>query len=232
MSQHSQRTQDGPSAASIIVGAALTIGAVAVAGWVIAGSALDGRHLAGYGGWMLLALLLAGQTIVRAAEWQVIRERIRDREDAEREAAEQRAQQDAEHRAAVTGTWRGDGPGQELTVRLDDEGNLVVQGWLSDHWQQQEERIWSQDVSGLSEMVLELERSGELGPVNDAGTVFVRTLLDLGAWPLPSFDQLEHELAPEGGQRAFRYGGPIWDGTGMRDWTKRDGDTQVVSQTA
>lgn len=208
MSQHSQRTQDGPSVASIIAGTALVVGAVAVAGWVIAGSALDGRHLAGYGGWMLLALLLAYQTIVRAAEWQVIRERIRDREDAEREAAEQRAQQDAEHRAAVTGTWRGDGPGQELTVRLDDKGNLVVQGWLSDHWQQQEERIWSQDVSGLSEMVGELERSGELGPVNDAGTIFMRTMLDLGAWPIPSFEQLE------------------------RDWTKRDGDTQVVSQTA
>jgi len=209
MSQHSQRTQNGPSMASIVAGAVFTLVDVAIGMWIIAGSGLDGRHVTGYIGWMVLAVLLGGRTIVRLAEWQSIREQVRDRERGEREAAERQAQQEAEHRAVVTGTWTGDGPGQVLTVRLDDEGNLVVQGWLSDHWQQHDERIWSQDVAGLSEMVGELERSGELAPVSDEGTIFVRTLLDLGAWPLPSFDEIEHELAPEGSPRAFRYGGPL-----------------------
>jgi hypothetical protein len=208
MSQHSQRTQDGPSAASIIAGAALTIGAVVVAGWVIAGSALDGRHLAGYGGWMLLALLLAGQTIVRAAEWQSIREQARDQESRRREAEAEAARQEQERRAKATGVWRGDGPGQVLTVRLNENGFLVVQGWLSDYWHQHEERTWSHPIEELTDLVQELENSGELKPADDEGTIFMRTLLDLGAWPLPSFDEIE------------------------RDWTKRDGDTQVVSQTA
>jgi hypothetical protein len=208
MSQHSQRTQNGPSMASVIVGVILTLGAVGVGMWVISGSGLDGRHVTGYVGWMALGVLLGGQAIVRLAEWQSIREQARDRERGEREAAERQAEQDAARQARVTGTWTGDGPGQVLTVRMDEEGNLVVRGWLSDHWQQHDERIWSQDVAGLAEMVQELERSGELAPVDDEGTIFMRTLLDLGVWPLPSFAEIE------------------------RDWTKRDGDTQVVSQTA
>jgi hypothetical protein len=208
MSQHSQRTQAGPSMTSIVTGAVFTLVDVAIGMWIIAGSGLDGRHVTGYIGWMVLAVLLGGRTIVRLAEWQSIREQARERRRRLEQEAVRAAQEAVERQAKVTGTWTGDGPGQVLTVRLDDEGNLAVQGWLSDHWQQQDERIWSYPVGELVEMVRELERSGELGPVNDEGTVFMRTMLDLGAWPLPSFDELE------------------------RDWSRRDGDTQVVSQTA
>jgi len=193
---------------SVIAGVVLTLGAVGVGMWVIAGSGLDGRHVTGYIGWMALAVLLGGQAIFRLAEWQSIREQAREQEHRRREAEAEEARQEQERRAKATGVWRGDGPGQVLTVRLNENGFLVVQGWLSDHWQQHEERTWSHPIEELTDLVQELENSGELKPADDEGTIFVRTLLDLGAWPLPSFDEIE------------------------RDWTKRDGDTQVVSQTA
>lgn len=194
--------------ASILTGAALVTAAVLVAWWIISGSGLDGRHLSGYLGWMLLAAMLTGQTAVRLGEYVAAHDRVRDREAEVERAAVHAAQEAVERRAAATGTWTGDGPGQRLTVRQDDAGHLVVQGWLSDHWQQHEERIWSRGTDGLAEIVRELERSGELAPVDDPGTVFVRALLDLGAWPLPSFGDIE------------------------RDWSRRDGDTVVVGRTA
>jgi hypothetical protein len=208
MSQHSQRTQNGPSMASIVAGAVFTLVDVAIGMWIISGSGLDGRHVTGYIGWMVLAVLLGGRTIARLAEWQSIREQAREQDSRRWEAEAEAARQEQERRAKATGVWRGDGAGQVLTVRLNENGFLVVQGWLSDHWQQHEERTWSHPIEELTDLVQELENSGELKPADDEGTIFMRTLLDLGAWPLPSFDEIE------------------------RDWTKRDGDTQVVSQTA
>ena len=192
----------------ILAEAGLILGAVAVAWEIISGSGLDGRHVTGYVGWMLFAALMTGRTAVRLGEYMAIRERdIRKRNEDAWDVA-RAAQEAAQARAATTGTWTGDADGMVLTVRMDSAGRLVVQGWLSDHWQQGEERVWSQDPAGLADMVGEMERSGELAPVDDAGTVFIRAMLDLGAWPIPSFDEIE------------------------RDWSARDGDTQVVPRTA
>lgn len=199
---------------SVIAGAVFTLVDVSIGMWVISGSGLDGRHVTGYIGWMALAVLLGGRTIVRLAEWQSIREQAREQESRRREAEAEAGRQEQERRAKATGVWRGDGPGQVLTVRLNENGFLVVQGWLSDHWQQHEERTWSHPIEELTDLVQELENSGELKPADDEGTIFMRSLLDLGAWPLPSFDELEHELAPEGSPRAFRYGGPLHNAAG------------------
>lgn len=194
MSQHSQRTQNGPSMASIIIGAALVIGAVSVAGWVISGSGLDGRHIVGYAGWMVLAIGMAAQTITQLADYLVIREKMCDQEAEAYEAAVLAGEKERARREALTGTWTGDGPGQALTVRADC-GQLIVRGWLSEHWQQHDERIWARNVEGLTEIVRELERSGEMKPADDEGTKYMREVLRLGGWPLPSFEELERELA-------------------------------------
>lgn len=198
MSRHDKRTQNGPSVVSIVTGAGLVLGSVAVAWWVISGSGLDGRHVAGYAGWMLLAALLTGQTAVRLADWTRAAER-------RREAATQAPEPGED---VVCGTWSGDAPGMMLWVTLRGD-QFWVKGWLSEHWQVREERLWWLEEScPLRGVLREIEDSGEMSPTDDDGTRFIRALLDLGAWPVPSFDEIE------------------------RDWGRRDGDTQVVAQTA
>lgn len=179
MSQHSQRTQRGPSVASIVgtgVAALAAVGTSTLVVWMPGEP--DRWHIVGAAGWTVLAWMLTGQAVVRHTERQVARDRVR-REQDRRERQEDAAR---EVRRINTGTWQGDAIGQVLTVRYEPEtGEFYAEGWLGDHFQVYPERLWS-DRATLVQALSELETTGELEPVDDEGTRAVRARLDLPGW--------------------------------------------------
>lgn len=171
MSQHRQATDPGPS--RLAVAATFLAATAGIAGtfWILAAPGDDPRHLTGGVFGFFLSLLLVGQ-------WS--------RLQGEREAARRRVQRQeraAERRAAevigTTGMWTGDHPGQVLSVRYDRAtGAYFAQGWLGDHWQLGPETRWY-NVRLLTEVLTELETTGELRPVADDGTRVIRAWLRL-----------------------------------------------------
>lgn len=207
MSQHSQRTQHGPSWASIITGAVLVAGAVAVSTWITTSPALTWREATGAAGWSLLAMLLTGQVVGRVVERKIVEDRVkREAERLDRQVSAAR-----EVRRVNTGTWQGDAVGQVLTVRYDPEdGTFYAEGWLGDHFQLYPERAWH-DRATLVQTLAELETTGELEPVDDEGTRGIRARLDLPGW-----DREPEQPEP------VRYDEPDNAGTGRRWEDERD----------
>ncbi|AAT36820.1 Pas72 [Actinoplanes phage phiAsp2] len=169
MSQHSQRTQRGPSVASIAGTGVAALAAVVASTLVVwMPSEPDWWHIAGAAGWTVLAWMLTGQAVVRHVE---------------RRAAEDRAERAItkiqRERALNTGTWEGEVPGEVLTIRYEPrDGSYWAEGWISDHWQIRPETVWS-DRATLVHTLRELERSGEMTPWEDEGTRAVRARLDI-----------------------------------------------------
>jgi hypothetical protein len=185
MSQHSQRTQQGPSWASIIAGAVLVLAAVAVSTWISSSDTLTWREVAGMAGWTLLAVLLTGQVVGRLVERKIQDDRVK--------RAEERQRADRERNTA---TWEGDA-GEKLTIRYEPEtGRYLAEGWISDHWQIHPETEWK-DRATLVNTLAELELSGEMTPWDDEGTRAVRARLDLPDWD----EELESVTQPAGEPR-------------------------------
>jgi hypothetical protein len=169
MSQHSQRTQQGPSVASIVVTGVFALVAVVASTLVVwMPSEPDWWHIAGAAGWTVLAWMLTGQAVVRHVE---------------RRAAEDRAERAIvkiqRERALNTGTWEGEVPGEVLTIRYEPStGAYWAEGWISDHWQIRPETVWA-DRATLIQTLRELEHSGEMTAWDDEGTRAVRARLDI-----------------------------------------------------
>lgn len=178
MSQHRQDIPTEPSrwwivaydgAAAVVVGFVAAVIGDEVWTWVHLVAVLFGVFTAA------VFLALGGHKVLQRGEARLALVRRQERED--RRAAAEHAE-----RVRQTGTWRGDLVGEVLTVRWDPGTRTYwVQGWLSDHWQQREERPWA-DLETLAATLTELERSGELSPVDDEGTRAVRARLDLPGW--------------------------------------------------
>jgi hypothetical protein len=77
VSNHRQATALRPSLASIWFGALATLTTIALSIWVLWGPTMDSRHVMGCALGMLLATLMAAQTIVRAIDRDTARERQR-----------------------------------------------------------------------------------------------------------------------------------------------------------
>lgn len=158
--------------ASIAVSAAATIAVIILSFYVITGPVTDQRHLIGAGLGFLLGVLMTGQVVVRVTERQIATEQVRARQERIRR-----------ERALNTGTWLGDQPGQELTVRWDAEmRRYLIRGWISRRTTVDSEREWSASLDDLATMLTEIEASGDLGPIDDAGTRSVRARLALPGW--------------------------------------------------
>lgn len=139
MSQHSQRTQFGPSGASIAAGAAVVLGSAVATGYMISGLSVSLRDLMGFALGVGFTAVLAYHVLVMAGERAVARDREL-RLSAERKAA-QRARQEAAGRADAgeLEAWRNATVGlldAYLTGRaLDFRGEVVpeyVQARLAD----------------------------------------------------------------------------------------------------
>jgi hypothetical protein len=169
MSQHSQRTQQGPSLASIVVTGAVVIAAVVASTLTVwMPESPDWWHVLGAAGWTVLAWVLTAQAVARYLDRRTAIDR------AERAAQRRRAE-----RALNTGTWEGETPGEVLTIRYEPStGAYWAEGWISDHWQIRPETIWA-DRATLVHTLRELERSGEMTPWEDEGTRAVRARLDV-----------------------------------------------------
>ncbi len=172
MSNHRQRTQRGPSLVSIVVTGAATLAVIILAFWVITGPVTDQRHLTGGLLGIVLGVLMTSQVVVRVTERQIITD--------DRKAAEDRARRE---RVLNTGTWLGDQPGQELTVRWDGAAHrYLVHGWTGAPPYLAREREWTDSLDELAEMLTDIERAGELRPIEDEGTRMVRARLALPGW--------------------------------------------------
>lgn len=172
MSNHSQRTHRGPSVPSIVFSAVATVGEIITSLWVITGPVVDARHLVGAALGFLLGIVMTAQVVIRVTERQIATEQLKMKADRRRR-----------ERVMNTGTWLGDSPGQELTVRWDAVGHrYMVQGWISDHWQHVRETEWVAGLDALAQTLEELEATGELGPVADEGTRSIRARLALPGW--------------------------------------------------
>ena len=90
MSQHSQRTQMGPSVISIVVGVVLTLTASTTVAWILHGT-LGGRDIAGALLGTALALILAEKTVTRHADRVVARDRVRRAAERAERAAQRAA---------------------------------------------------------------------------------------------------------------------------------------------
>jgi hypothetical protein len=178
MSQHSQRTQIGPSRLSIVLGwvaVAVTIGLVSR---ILGRPDLDGGHVIGAALGIVLGALLVAQTVARVGDRILAQDRVR-------RAAERAARQEERTAALVTGetgTWRGDSVGEVLTVRYEAAtATYHVRGWLGDHWQLSHEMPWTHPGS-LASHLAELEAGSELRPEDDEGTRAIRARLMLPGW--------------------------------------------------
>lgn len=170
MSQHSQRTQQGPSVGSILAGGVLVLAAAGVSTWIISSPALTWREVAGSVCASALACLLTGQVVERIVSRRIVIDR------AEREAARIKSE-----RERNTATWEGDA-GEKLTIRYEPlTGRYYAEGWISDHWQIHPETEWK-DRETLASTLTEIELSGEMVPWDDEGTRGVRARLDLPGW--------------------------------------------------
>lgn len=176
MSQHAQRTQTGPGRAVITVGWLLTGAAMAGVAYLVTGiravplDAVDLRMAVGAGLGVALSMMTAARTMDLHVTRETIRRRIeRNARTAERAAAE---------RARNTGTWRGDGEGQSLTVRYDPaRGRYLVQGWLGERYLDREVP-WTALLT-LRVMLQRFEEDGSLEPLDDEGTRSIRAWLGL-----------------------------------------------------
>ena len=178
MSQHSQRTQRGPSVGSIIGMGAFTLTALTLSILTVwRPERPDTWHTVGAAGWTVLAWVLTAQTVTRCHERQAAIDRARRAARSEHEARQLAR--------LNTGTWQGDAVGQVLTVRYDPaDGRWYVQGWMGDHAVFYPERHWG-DRDTLYAALAELEVTGELEGQDDEGTRAVRARLGL---PGPWFD--------------------------------------------
>lgn len=181
MSQHSQRTQHGPSLGSVLWGAGMSL--VSLAGTVYTATGrITGQEIAGVILGLALTVLLAGQTLGRLAE----RDEVAFRDSRQKERAEAELKERARH----TATWEGTGIGHVLAVRYDPSTGLFhVQGWLGGDWHVYPERQWW-DTPGLARMIALMEGDGRLTADKDEVTAEVRRRLGLPgvaapAWPLP-----------------------------------------------
>jgi hypothetical protein len=172
VSNHRQRTQRGPSLVSIVVTGAATLAVIILAFWVITGPVTDQRHLTGGLLGIVLGVLMTSQVVVRVTERQIVTDELR--------AAADRARRE---RVLNTGTWLGDQPSQELTVRWDGAAHrYLVQGWTGAPPYLAREREWTDSLDELAEMLTDIERAGELRPIEDEGTRMVRARLALPGW--------------------------------------------------
>ncbi len=86
------------------------------------------------------------------------------------------------------GAWVGARPEQVLTVRWDPAAHtFFFLGWLSDQWMQYREQPWHDPV-GLADVLIRLESSGTMRPLDNPGTRAVRARLNLGEWVEPQPD--------------------------------------------
>jgi len=174
MSQHDQRTQHGPSPASILILAAASLAALVTMFWIIDAPQLDDRDIGG----AVLALVLAFGLFSEMFGRLIERRAVIIRKRRQRDAARARQEYEIYQRAASTGTWEGPS-GELMTLRYDPEtGLFYAHGWFGDFFQVPRERAWF-DRRTLIETVTELEASGELRPRQDEGTFNVRARLSL-----------------------------------------------------
>jgi hypothetical protein len=158
--------------ASIATTSAATLAVIILSFWTITGPVVDQRHLAGAILGIVLGVLMTSQVVVRVTERQIATDEIK--------AAEDRARRE---RALNTGTWLGDQPGQELTVRWDGAAHrYMVHGWTGAPPYLAREREWTDTLDELAELLTVIERSGEMSPVEDEGTRMVRARLALPGW--------------------------------------------------
>jgi hypothetical protein len=176
MSQHDQRTQQGPSVARIVIGGLAAIGVVWAVLWIASGPEFDSRHLGGLVLGMVLFAGLASSVAAMVLERHAAIERQRRRMYAERAAQEE----ELARRAAATGTWRAVIGGQSLTVRYDEAAAAWwVQGWLGQFWSLGAETEWTWSTDSLRSTIRELEETGEIVPLAGQGTAAVRARLGL-----------------------------------------------------
>lgn len=214
MSLHRQPTRGEPSWWPILLYSLAGVAALWTVLAVIAAETWTWVHLAAVVFGLFTAAVfagLSGHKVLQRGEARIaeVRRAHREQEHAERVAAE---------RARNTGTWQGDHVGQVLTVRWDAAARVyLVQGWISDHWQQREERAWT-DLETLAHTLAEAEATGELRPLDDEGTRSVRARLDLPGWDLDPEDD-RHPQWPD----------PM--ATQPEEPTGDVGDTQVIRWT-
>jgi hypothetical protein len=193
MSQHRQDIPTEPSRWWIVLYSLAGVVALWVVLATIAAETWTWVHLAAVLFGLFTAAVfaaLSGHKVLQRGEARLALIRRQERED--RRAAAEHAE-----RVRQTGTWRGDLVGEVLAVRWDPATRTYwVQGWLSDHWQQREERPWA-DLETLAATLTELERSGELSPVDDEGTRAVRARLDLPGWDGADPDPVVTQPDPE-----------------------------------
>jgi hypothetical protein len=146
MSNHRQATDPGPSLVSIWMGALATLVTIALSVWIIWGVPIDERHVMGMALGMLLATLLAAQTIVRALDRETARAR------QERHRARQVAGTSPAGAAALPGPVEEWPWGQEpSTWMLDPSGNLAgplsdPEGWMNAHRPKKRAAAWPEPI--------------------------------------------------------------------------------------
>lgn len=157
---------------SIAVTSAASLAVIILSFWVVTGPVLDQRHLAGGILGIVLGVLTTGHVVARVTERQIATDELK--------AAADRVRRE---RVLNTGTWLGDQPGQELTVRWDGEAHrYMVHGWTGSPPYLTREREWVDSLDELAELLTTIERSGEMGPLDDEGTRMVRARLALPGW--------------------------------------------------
>lgn len=86
MSQHAQRTKNGPSVAAIAIHGAATLAALTLVSWLISGEVVTQKDLIGAALGLVLATLLGVRTLTTYADRQVARDRAE--RTAQRQALE------------------------------------------------------------------------------------------------------------------------------------------------
>jgi hypothetical protein len=215
MSNHRQSTANGPSVARIAGWAALTLTTTTTSTWILIGEGLTYRDMAGGAFGFMLGAVLMVKTVDMAVSKLLVRERRRREAQARRHL-----------RAVNTGTWIGESWGQELTIRWEPEtASYFAEGWVSEHWSIHPETHWK-DRDELVLTLLELERTGEMVPVDDTSTNRIRARLGLPEWvdedpgkapawpePIPqtnpTWDDYHESALRPSGVPAFKAGGPV-----------------------
>lgn len=169
--RHSQRTQNGPSMGSIVIGAVATSVVVTAMVYTTWAETIDSHHLVGTACALVLALALVGQTMGRIIE----RERVQRRR-YRAESARLRAESES------TGRWFGV-HGEHLTVRWDEDSRrYLVHGRLATDWLLTDPTPWP-DLDSLARLIVEMEGHG-IEPADDIGTRSIRARLDVPGWEI------------------------------------------------
>lgn len=128
MSQHSQRTQYGPSVGTIVTGVVLTVGGGTGVAYVLSGP-LTARAIVGALLGAAFTVLMGLTTLERAVERRVALDRI-ERQAERQEAARREDALRAEWERAVYGPHPAEEPDPVATQPLPEEPDPV----MVDHW--------------------------------------------------------------------------------------------------